>query len=76
LRENDEVSRIHVYRGRALKMKHTALMLLLGLALLPLAVLADQAPVSVCVNALEQLEALETVAPVQAYKKPGASIFS
>ena len=45
-------------------MKHTALSLLLGLALLPHAVLADQAPVSVCVNALEQLEALKTVAPV------------
>lgn len=45
-------------------MKHTALLLLLGLALLPHAVLADQAPVSVCVNALEQLEALKTVAPV------------
>ena len=45
-------------------MKHTALLLLLGLALLPHAVLADQAPVSVCVNALEQLEALQTVAPV------------
>jgi hypothetical protein len=36
----------------------------LGLALLPHAVLADQAPVSVCVDALEQLEALKTVAPV------------
>ena len=46
-------------------MKHTALLLLLGLALLPHAVLADQAPpVSVCVDALEQLEALKTVAPV------------
>lgn len=44
-------------------MKHTAF-LLFGLALLPHAVLADQAPVSVCVNALEQLEALQTVAPV------------
>ena len=61
---SDGVSRIHVYRGRALKMKHTALLLLLGLALLPHSVLADQAPVSVCVNALEQLEALNTVAPV------------
>jgi hypothetical protein len=60
----DEVSQIHVDRGWALKMKHTALLLLLGLALLPHAVLADQAPVSVCVNALEQLEALKTVAPV------------
>jgi hypothetical protein len=56
--------RIHVYLGRALKMKHTALLLLLGLALLPHAVLADQAPVPVCVNALEQLEALKTVAPI------------
>jgi hypothetical protein len=45
-------------------MKHTALLLLLGLALLPHAVLADQAPLSVCVDALEQLEALKTVAPV------------
>jgi hypothetical protein len=45
-------------------MKHTALLLLLGLMLLPHAVLADQAPVSVCVDALEQLQALNTVAPV------------
>jgi hypothetical protein len=45
-------------------MKHTALLLLLGPALLPHAVLAGQAPVSVCVGALEQLEALKTVAPV------------
>src|ERR1700722_5680869 len=45
-------------------MKHTALLLLLGLALLPHSVPADQAPVSVCVDALEQLEALKTVAPV------------
>jgi hypothetical protein len=45
-------------------MKHTALLLLLGLALFPHTVLADQAPVPVCVNALEQLEALKTVAPV------------
>lgn len=66
---SDEVSCIHVYREWALKMKHTALLLLLGLALLPHAVLADQAPVSVCVNALEQLEALKTVAPV--YKLTG-----
>ncbi len=50
-------------------MKHTALLLLLGLALLPHAVVADQTPVSVCVNALEQLEALQTVAPV--YKLTG-----
>jgi hypothetical protein len=42
----------------------TVLLLLSGLALLPHGVLADQAPVSVCVDALEQLEALETVAPV------------
>jgi hypothetical protein len=45
-------------------MKQTALLLLLGLTLLPHTVLADQAPVPVCVNALEQLEALKTVAPV------------
>jgi hypothetical protein len=45
-------------------MKHTALLLLLGLAVFPHAVLADQAPASVCVDALEQLEALKTVAPV------------
>ena len=49
-------------------MKHTAL-LLLGLALLPHAVQADQTPVSVCVEALEQLETLQTVAPV--YKLTG-----
>jgi hypothetical protein len=45
-------------------------LLLLGLALLPHAVLADQAPVSVCTDALEQLETLQTVAPV--YKPTGA----
>lgn len=67
---SEEVSCIHVYRERAFKMKHTALLLLLGLVLLPHAVLADQAPVSVCVNALEQLEALKTVAPV--YKLTGS----
>jgi hypothetical protein len=50
-------------------MKHTVL-LLLGLALLPYAVRGDQAPVSVCVDALEQLETLQTVAPV--YKLTGA----
>jgi hypothetical protein len=50
-------------------MKRTAL-LLLGLVLLPHAVLADQTPVSVCVEALEQLEALRTVAPV--YKLAGS----
>jgi hypothetical protein len=44
-------------------MNHAAL-LLLGLALLPPAVQADQTPVSVCVEALEQLEALQTAAPV------------
>ncbi len=49
-------------------MKRTEL-LLLGLALLPHAVLADQVPVSVCVDALEQLETLQTVAPV--YKLTG-----
>jgi len=45
-------------------MKHMALLLLLVLALLPHAVLADLAPVSSCVEALEQLEALQTLAPV------------
>jgi hypothetical protein len=45
-------------------MKHTGLLLLLSLAFLPHAVLAVQAPVSVCVDALEQLEALKTAAPV------------
>jgi hypothetical protein len=49
-------------------MKLTKLMLL-GLALLPCAALADQAPVSMCVNALEQVEALQTIAPV--YKLTG-----
>ena len=53
-------------------MKYTALLLLLGLALLPHSVPADQAPVSVCVDALEQLEALKTVAPVyKLMKSPG-----
>jgi hypothetical protein len=45
-------------------MKHAALLLLLGLTLIPQAILAEQAPVSVCVDALEQLEALKTVAPI------------
>jgi hypothetical protein len=63
----DEFSCNHVYRERE-KMKHTEL-LLLALALLPHAILADQAPVSVCVHALEQLETLQTVAPV--YKLAG-----
>jgi hypothetical protein len=45
-------------------MKHSPLLLLLALTLLSHAVLADQAPASICVNALEQLEALKTVAPV------------
>ena len=49
-------------------MKPTELFLL-GLVLLPHAVLADQAPVSVCVDTLEQLETLQTVAPV--YKLTG-----
>jgi hypothetical protein len=49
-------------------MRHAAF-LLWGLALLPHAVRADQAPVSVCVEALEQLEALQTVAPI--YKLTG-----
>lgn len=47
-------------------MKHIAF-LLLGLALLPCAVLADQTPVPACVEALEQLETLQTAAPV--YKR-------
>ena len=50
-------------------MTHSAL-LLLGLVLLPYAVQADQAPVSACVEALEQLETLQTAAPV--YKLTGA----
>ena len=49
-------------------MKCTAL-LLLGLAFHPHAVQADQTPVSVCVEALEQLETLQTAAPV--YKLMG-----
>lgn len=65
-----KISRIRVSRGRASEMKYTALLLLLGLALLPHAVLADQVPVPVCVNALEQLETLKTVAPV--YKLTGS----
>jgi hypothetical protein len=43
-------------------MKHTVL-LLSGLALLPLAIQADQTPFSVCVEALEQLETLQTADP-------------
>ena len=46
-----------------------AALLLLGLALLPHAVQADQTPVSVCVEALEQLETLYMAAPV--YKLTG-----
>jgi hypothetical protein len=49
-------------------MKH-AVLLVLGLALLPLAVQADQTAVSGCVDALEQLETLQTAAPV--YKLTG-----
>lgn len=49
-------------------MKYAAF-LLCGLALLPHAVKADQTPVSVCVEALEQLETLQTLAPV--YKLTG-----
>ena len=49
-------------------MKHAAL-LLLGLAVLPHAVQADQTPVSVCVEALEQLKTLHMAAPV--YKLTG-----
>ena len=44
-------------------MKHAAL-LFLAMALLAHGVQADQAPVSVCAAALEQLETLQTVAPV------------
>lgn len=43
---------------------HHAALLLLGLALLPPAAKADQAPVSACVEALEQVETLQTLAPV------------
>jgi hypothetical protein len=50
-------------------MKYTVLLPLLALALLPHAVQADQTPVSACVEALEQLETLQTVAPV--YKLAG-----
>jgi len=49
-------------------MNHTAL-LLLGLALIPPAVQADQTPVSVCVETLEQLKTLHMAAPV--YKLTG-----
>ncbi len=59
---------IHLYQKRASKMKPTEL-LLLGLAFFPHAGLTDQAPDSVCVDALEQLETLQTVAPV--YKLTG-----
>ena len=73
----EEVGFGHAYQGRAYKMKRTVLLLLLGLALLPHAVPADQAPASVCVDALEQLEALRTIAPVyKLYEKPGTSISS
>jgi hypothetical protein len=44
-------------------MKHAAL-LLSGLALFSHAVQADQAPASACVEALEQVQALRTLAPV------------
>ena len=44
--------------------RYMASLLLLGLALRPHSVPADPAPVSVCVDALEQLEALKTLAPV------------
>jgi hypothetical protein len=50
-------------------MKHMA-RLLMGMALLSRAVLADQTPDPACVEALEQLETLQTVAPV--YKLTGA----
>ena len=49
-------------------MKHMAL-LLLGLPVLPHAVQAEQTPVSVCVEALEQLKTLHMAAPV--YKLTG-----
>jgi hypothetical protein len=49
-------------------MKHTVL-LLLGLAVLPHGVQADQTPVCVCVEALEQLKTLHLAAPV--YKLKG-----
>jgi hypothetical protein len=49
-------------------MNHTVL-LLLGLALVPHAVQADQTPISACVEALEQLQTLQTAAPV--YKLTG-----
>jgi hypothetical protein len=47
-----------------------AVLLLLGLALLPHAVRGDQAPISACVDALEQLETLQTVAPVHLVRSP------
>ncbi len=49
-------------------MKQTAL-LLLGLALPPHVAQADQSPASMCVEALEQLETLQTLVPV--YKLMG-----
>jgi hypothetical protein len=61
--EDGEANCIHVGTGQQ-KMKHAALLLSLALALLPHSVEADQAPGSVCVEALEQLETLQTVAPV------------
>ena len=42
----------------------TTVLLLFGLALLPHGVQADQSRRSVCVDALEQLETLQTFAPV------------
>jgi hypothetical protein len=59
---------ITVVGGQPYQMKHTAF-LLLGLALPSYVVQADQVPDSVCVDALEQLETLQTVAPV--YKLAG-----
>ena len=57
-------------RSFALVMSGIALVaLLLGLALVPHAVRANQTPVSVCVEALEQLETLYMAAPV--YKLTG-----
>lgn len=56
---------------RAYQMRHAAF-LLGGLALLPPAVQAGQTPVSVCVEALEQLETLQTFAPV--YKLTGGQV--
>jgi hypothetical protein len=52
----------------AYQMRHAAF--LLAVALLPFVAQADQKPGSVCVEALEQLETLQTLAPV--YKLTGS----